>query len=112
MGCFGTACGTRDGATWAAAPRTGLVFGRVAASGVIGAKAGSGRAASAVLTDEDEDRDLERVGSLERGQPIFLLADTLERRCSGRLGVPYGEAQERRRGIGRAAAGRENTLEG
>jgi hypothetical protein len=60
----------------------------------------------------DEDAEPMRVGSLERGQPIFLLAETLERRCTVRLGVPYGEAQERRRGIGRAAAGRGNTLEG
>jgi hypothetical protein len=52
--------------------------------------------ASVVLTGEDEDRDLGRVGSLARGQPDFLLADTLRHRSRGRFGAGEIEVRERR----------------
>jgi hypothetical protein len=37
-----------------------------------------------------------RVGSLERGQPIFLLADTLRHRFRGRFGARGTKVRERR----------------
>jgi hypothetical protein len=52
--------------------------------------------ASVFSVDGDEDGDLGRVGSLERGQPILLLADTLRHRPPDRLGAPEVEVRERR----------------
>jgi hypothetical protein len=60
----------------------------------------------------DEDADPKRVGSLERDHPILLLTETLEHRDETCFGTFRREVQERKRGIGRAVAGGENTLEG
>jgi hypothetical protein len=53
----------------------------------------------------DKDRDLERVGNLERGKPIFLFIETLWHRQQGRFGVRVAQVRERRarnwRGHGR-----------
>jgi hypothetical protein len=60
----------------------------------------------------DEDAEPTRVGSLERDHPILLLADTLEHHGEVGFGPPRWKVHERKRGIGRAAAGGEKTLEG
>jgi hypothetical protein len=65
-------------------------------SGVTGASVRPGWSASAVPAGEDEDKDLGRVGSLERGQPIFLLADTLRHGFRGRFGACETKVRERR----------------
>jgi hypothetical protein len=49
---------------------------------------------------EDEDGNLEGVGSLERGEPTILLTDTLRHRFRGRFGVPGKKVRERRPRIG------------
>jgi hypothetical protein len=60
--------------------------------------------------DGDEDENLERVGSLERVQPTFLLIETLRHRRRGRFGVSGVEVRERRLRSGVAVAGRGKTL--
>jgi hypothetical protein len=50
--------------------------------------------------DEDEDKNLARVGSLERGKPILLLVETLRLRCCGRCGARKTQGRERRSDIG------------
>jgi hypothetical protein len=49
-----------------------------------------------IRRDEDEDGDLGRVGSLERGKPSFLFIETLWHRHRGRFGAPGVEVRERR----------------
>jgi hypothetical protein len=52
-----------------------------------------------IRRDEDEDENLGRVGSLERGTPIFLLTETLWHRHRGRFGALGVEVLERRPGV-------------
>jgi hypothetical protein len=52
-----------------------------------------------IRRDEDEDENLGRVGSLERGKPIFLLTETLRHRQRSRFGAFGVEVLERRPGI-------------
>jgi hypothetical protein len=60
----------------------------------------------------DEDAEPKRVGSLERDHPILLLTETLEHHDEASFGASRRKVHERKRGIGRAVAGGENTLEG
>jgi hypothetical protein len=48
---------------------------------------------------EDEDENLERVGSLARGKLIFRFVDTLRHDGRGHLGALDGKVRERRLGI-------------
>jgi hypothetical protein len=55
--------------------------------------------ASATWCCSDEGEDLERVGSLERDQPILLLIETLRHKFFGPFRRPKTEVRERRQCI-------------